>query len=1242
MRIALQIPSGEKLETLAGNMRRMVAAYRLRLARRALALGAAPPRWDLKPISIDEEEKSLLGEDTRRIAPYPYPGLRSFDPGEGEFFFGRARNVEAVRDLLARNQVVAVLGGSGSGKSSLLRAGLLPFLNTKRRIQGRYGNWYSVEFRPRRAPLLELASAFAEQLMLPLLRVSETAGASELARELGFPSDVALNGENAAAWLRKHIQERFVDASRKGREAVLCTFGDIAGRMLDKADNLVTGGRRLSQPSLFLLVDQLEEAFRPEVATDQREALLNLIVGLHASAKKRKSGVFLALTMRSEELHRCAEHHGLSDVVIGSGYQLELLDPADPEDRADLRLAIIQPARNVFMDWGLRGLLERKDGGASANDGNEDAPFSPGMPDLLLAGAVRLSKELEHRPDQLPLLQHALQATWHSAMKRWSHGVSRLDDLQITRRDLPGYHGEDGVPDLGECLNLRADDACAEAAGRFAASTAGPGATTEIGEEALRATFRSLARRDDAGNWARRFAGRSDITVFLDANPNSALARIPDAARWSELQNALNSFLLRGYLNGRGERDYDISHEALIRNWRKFQVWLRDPREVAYCLGRVLREVEEPDKFALLSDQAKADLIPPTVAGRVAIVAAEGQLPIRWGEDQIAPVLRNLPMRARWGDTPSAALEKVIVLAKMAEVARERIQRRAHWRRRAKQLAGGVAVLAVAAVGGFLYWDMKTQAAAQKLADMITAQARDALWSAGPATAILVASHVRDVGLSEAPEAESLLLTSLHQLREERILAGGHTQMVNSVSFSPKGDTLVSSDPESILFSNVQDGVPIDRIGLPYLRAKSQSEPSISTSTSRTFEGPILSARWSPGGKWIAVGSRDQTLLFAPCSREELRPRFPACGGRDEDFVQVLGGGANRTGAAKFSADGQLMATGGFGTSVKLWNVEATPVGVQQEFDGAISWPNAFAISPDGRIVAAGLGQTKSEIAVFDSLSKETVARLSAADSNHGIFVALAFNPNDPGMLAASSPDGRIFLWKDWRKNPLSPTELEGTRGTAFQIAFSPDGGYLVGASDDGVVRMWAPGPQSRWRPVGELRGHKGAVWTIAVSPDGSRIASGSADGSIILWNRRSAFHFEDRLGSAGSPSAGASSTLDPVACARDLKLPRDFEVPAACVQSPNGRIVVALSKGRLGVFEQRREQVVEVDDYWVASDIASVRLADDRLIVETRSGARTEWPFFDNLDALIDFALSRLPYERVAHHAAQRPIVPR
>ena len=1224
---ALQIHAGEELEIFAGNMRRMSAAYRLRLARRARALGAEP-LWDGATIAIEAEEKSLLTEDKRRIVPYPYPGLRSFEPGEGEIFFGRDRNVEAVRNLLAKNRVVAVLGGSGSGKSSLLRAGLLPFLNTKRRIPGRIGNWYNAEFRPRTEPLHELASALAEQLILPLLAMN----ISGLAPEIGLPSDISTNVGAAAPWMRERFHARLVEASKQGREAVLKTFTDIAERLLDRADDVVTGGLRLAEPSLFLLVDQLEEVFRPEVSHEERDALVNLIVDLHAFAADRKGRVYLALTMRSEELHRCAEHRGLSDVVFGSGYQLEILDPGDPEDRADLRLAIIQPGRNAFADWGLRDWIERKDEDADRSKQGRDAPFSPGMPDLLLAAAARLSKELEHRPDQLPLLQHALQAIWHSAMKRWSHGVAHLEQLEITPEDLPGYHGGIQVPDLGECLNLRADDACVEAAGRFAASA---GTTKATGEQALTAAFRSLARRDDIGNWARRFAGRDDIEVFLQAESNSELARIPAEARWTALQKALNAFLLRGDLNGGGIRDYDISHEALIRNWRKFQLWLRDPREVAYSLARILREVEEPDKFVHLSDQEKIDLIPQALAVRVAMVAAEGQLPTSWGEDQIAPVLQNLPTRARWGKSKSEALDKVIALAAMADQARQNVSqqefRKQFEEEREKKKAKIKVVMAVLAAGSIALaagcylvlstkWTREAQLEAQKVAEMrrLTALARDALWSDGPATAILVASRVKDLGLEEAPEAEHLLLTSLHQLREERLLGGGHKQMVNGVSYSPDGEVLVTSDPGTVLFWNWRSGLLIDRIELSYLPFSDQK-----------FGGPIFGAQWSPGRNWIAIYSREQAMLFAPCSRSEFRDKFVTCAGKNEDIVQVLGDGKDRVGVAKFSAYGRWMVTGGFGAPVKLWDVAAPPIRKLREFPGgAISWPNAFAISSDRKSVAAGLGQ--GEVQVFDSSSGALLTTLNIGEVVHGNFVAIAFNPQNSRMLAASLADGNIFVWDDWRdpEKAASPIQLRHARGVAFQIAFSGDGDYLVGSSDDGVVRMWetkGDKATSQWDEIGQLRGHKGPVWAVAVSPHGDHIASGSTDGSIISWNRHSAFEPHE-VGKAPD-TANAPAKRSSNSCIEDPKLPHDLAAPVACIRSPHGRTLVALGDGQLEVFDADPNVSRAVGTYRIGEQVVGLTLEDNRLIVRTRSGSQTEWPFFDSIGDLVTYSLSRLPF---------------
>jgi hypothetical protein len=143
------------------------------------------------------------------------------------------------------------------------------------------------------------------------------------------------------------------------------------------------------------------------------------------------------------------------------------------------------------------------------------------MPDWLLSGAGR---RLPHQPDQLPVLQHALQATWHAAMRRWSKDDFADPRLEIRLEDLPGQGDSvPSVPDLSKCLQVRADKAAERARERFAKKAQ---ATTADGETVLQAAFRALAHRDDRGNWARRFADIADIMTFLTADPNSSLAKV--------------------------------------------------------------------------------------------------------------------------------------------------------------------------------------------------------------------------------------------------------------------------------------------------------------------------------------------------------------------------------------------------------------------------------------------------------------------------------------------------------------------------------------------------------------------------------------------------------------------------------------------------------------------------------------------------------------------------------------------
>ncbi len=99
----------------------------------------------------------------------PYPGLRSFRSNEVDLFFGRDSQIKDLKPLLSNRNVIVVLGGSGSGKSSLVRAGLVPQLNSTSPIPGRPGAWYVVEFRPRTDPATELFDSIIDQIIEPVL-----------------------------------------------------------------------------------------------------------------------------------------------------------------------------------------------------------------------------------------------------------------------------------------------------------------------------------------------------------------------------------------------------------------------------------------------------------------------------------------------------------------------------------------------------------------------------------------------------------------------------------------------------------------------------------------------------------------------------------------------------------------------------------------------------------------------------------------------------------------------------------------------------------------------------------------------------------------------------------------------------------------------------------------------------------------------------------------------------------------
>jgi energy-coupling factor transporter ATP-binding protein EcfA2 len=207
----------------------------------------------------------------------PFPGLRSFDYEESHLFFGREKNIADLLRKLSNNHFVAIVGTSGSGKSSLVRAGLLPAVHS-----GKLGadgtRWLTATMKPGNTPVKNLAHA----LLAP--------GAFG-------------TGDTEADGARLRKVESLLRASRLG---------------------LVQAVRDMLDPDahLLLLLDQFEETFRfsgegMEHNDEDSTLFVNSIID---AVRQRDVPIYVVLTIRSDFLGDCARFEGLPEAINDGHY----------------------------------------------------------------------------------------------------------------------------------------------------------------------------------------------------------------------------------------------------------------------------------------------------------------------------------------------------------------------------------------------------------------------------------------------------------------------------------------------------------------------------------------------------------------------------------------------------------------------------------------------------------------------------------------------------------------------------------------------------------------------------------------------------------------------------------------------------------------------------------------------------------------------------------------------------------
>jgi WD40 repeat protein len=596
-----------------------------------------------------------------------------------------------------------------------------------------------------------------------------------------------------------------------------------------------------------------------------------------------------------------------------------------------------------------------------------------------------------------------------------------------------------------------------------------------------------------------------------------ARAHVPPDAAAEAIRLFTDARLLTtGFDEATGHETVEVSHEALIREWRTYRGWVDADREFLRTVERVKTAMrawaEEP------ADKDSRLLAPGRPLEEARELLSRPHAPI----DDIRPFIEA---SIAHDDTRVTEEQRRIEAEKQREIEQVRKVAAAERGRRRVAVIGLLATLLLAIAVGWFGWNAKR---ANDSAQLANDRAQEELRKSQEGESHLRANLSRQAtARGDAIEGMSLALQGLPRdldrphrpLVNETVLAlvtalqspyytarilRGHEWVIKSVAFSPDGRTIITASKD----------------GTARLWDTATGKETL---VLRGHEGIVTSAVYSPDGRIVVTASDDKTARI-----------WDVATGRE---IAVLRGHKDSIGLATFSPDGGSVVTTSYNDSA-MWSTVENAARVWDAatgkeiatLHGHDSVVVSAAFSPDGKtIVTASLDQTARlwetatgrEIAILRHEAPVTTAAFSPDgkavlttpvdktarlwDAATGQELVMLRGHDGPINFAGFSPDGKMVvtasfdmtgrLWETATGKSLST--LRGHEQFINSVAFNPEATIVVTASWDGTARLWDTGTG---REIAVLRGHQGGITAASFSPDGKTVATGAGDRTVRLW----------------------------------------------------------------------------------------------------------------------------------------------